>query len=148
MAATTFDEIYDRFMPKITDFTLVEMNDSDFYDTLEIYLISAVAKVRELKIGGFEIDEVNKNFAYNLSNLEKEIVALGMVQEWLEPQLNSVLLTKQYVSSKEENFFAQHNHLNMLRNLKNDIHLEKQRLVSRYKLLHNKYLRSEVEPRT
>lgn len=99
---TSFDVIYSRFLQKIEDYRLTELDDADIDKMMFGWLLSAIAQIRELKVSGFTFNDTDTAFSYKLSNLEIEVLALGMVQEWLEPQLESVLLTRQFVSSKEE----------------------------------------------
>lgn len=46
-----------------------------------------------------------------------EVIATGMVVEWVTPQVNSVINTQQMFSGKEVNFYSQANHLAELQNL-------------------------------
>ncbi len=151
--ATAFSELYARFSGKITDYVLMELSDQDAVDIMHEYLLGALAKMRELRSGAFEyteevtiVDEdgvevlIGPHFTNNLIDIEKELLALGMVQEWLEPQIKSVLNTRQFVSSKETNFFAQHNHFNGLLHMQKEVRIEKHHLLTQYKVLHNDYL--------
>lgn len=143
--ATSFKRIYRRFLQKIEDPQFAEMSNDDVIELFNGWLMTSIAKVRELKIGGFELNEDETAFACNLSNLEIEILALGMAQEYLQPQITSVTLTKHFITTKEQVFFAQHNHLNSLDNLYDRLKKEKKQLISRYKTLHNAYLETEEE---
>lgn len=162
---TTFSEIYARFSNKITDYVLLELSDQDAVDIMHEYLMSAIPKIRELRVGAFSyVDELGEfdaiindddddddegpehtginggHFLHELTDLEKELLSLGMVQEWLEPQIQSVLNTRQFVSSKETQFFAQHNHFNGLMHMQEKIRKEKHYLLTQYKMMHNDYL--------
>lgn len=150
---TAFAEIYARFSNKITDYILLELSDQDAVDIMHEYLLSAIAKLRELRVGAFKYTEdetfedeggdlilIGPHFMHELIETEKELLALGMVEEWMEPQIKSVLNTRQFVSSKETNFFAQHNHLNGLIRLQSETKHDKDYLLTIYKTLHNDYL--------
>lgn len=151
--ATAFAEIYAMFSNKITDYVLLELSDQDAVDVMHGYLISAIAKLRELRSGAFDYTEddsyidndgnqisLGPHFLNTLIKEEKELLAIGMVEEWIEPQVKDVLLTRQFVSSKETQFFAQHNHLNGLLSLKKETKHDKDYLLTIYKTLHNEYL--------
>lgn len=140
---TSFKSIYKRFLNHIDDPTFAEMSDEDALTMMHEMLIAAIANVREFKDGGYTLTEDKTAFQYTLSIDEKEVLALGMVQLWEMQQANSVTLTRHFISSKEELFFAQHNHLNGLLNLASASKLEKERIRSRYKTLHNSYLDTE-----
>ena len=64
-------------------------------------LHSSIAKFR-CKHDLSDRDELLEQFNVDLDDIEIEILALRMVSEWLEPQLNSVLLTKQFMGGKDE----------------------------------------------
>lgn len=142
---TSFNQIYKRFLSKVEDPTFAEMADEDVLEILRGLLMTAIGSVREFKDGGYTLTEDNSSFLYTLSNSEKEVIALGMLEAWEEGQANSVTLTKHFISSKEELFFAQHNHLNGILGLKTATFHEKERIRSRYKTLHNSYLETDEE---
>lgn len=104
--ATSFETIYQRFTQKITDYKLLEMADNTVESMMEDWLRSSVAKQRELRAGAYEYDLETKAFVNDLTNTEIELLALGMAQEWLEPQINSITLTAQFISSNEEKLTA------------------------------------------
>ena len=143
---TAFTDVYSVFLSKIDDPTFAEMTDEDALTIMHDMLIASVSSVREFKEGGYTLTSDKSAFLYNLSNSEIEVLALGMVEAWIGGQANSVALTKQFIATKEENFFAQHNHLNGLLASKKDTFHNKERIRSRYKTLHNSYLETEEEP--
>lgn len=138
--ATSFEKVYQRFTQKITDYKLLEIADNTVEEMMEGWLLSSLSKQRELRKGAYAYDPDTREFIHDLVDVEIELLALGMAQEWIEPQINSITLTAQFVSSNEEKFYAQHNHLNMLMNLQDKIKKEKKWLLSSYKSFHNKYL--------
>ena len=142
---TTFKSIYSMFLSKIDDPTFAEMTDEDALEVMHGALITAIASVREFRDGGYALNSDKSAFLYNLSDSEKEVLALGMVEVWETAQANSISLTKHFISSKEEVFCAQHNHLNGLLNLAGTTRHGKERIRSRYKTLHNDYLGTEEE---
>ena len=143
--ATSFKRIYRRFLQKVDDPVFAEMSNDDVMELFNGWLMTSIAKIRELKLGGFELNEDETAFACNLSNLEIEILAMGMEQEYLAPMIDSITLTKHFITTKEQVFFAQHNHLNGLEALYDRVKKEKKQLISRYKTLHNDYLETEEE---
>lgn len=69
-----------------------------------------------------------------------EVISLGMVAEWLEPQVNSVLNTLQMFSGKEEKFYSQSNHLSELRGLLKDVQLKQRKIIRDRGYISNTYL--------
>lgn len=81
------------------------------------------------------INRVDDDFGFVV-----EIISMGMVVEWLEPQVNSVLNTLQMFSGKEEKFYSQSNHLSELRGLLKDAQLKQRKLIRDRGYISNTYL--------
>ena len=73
-----------------------------------------------------------------------ELIAVGMVIEWLEPQVNSVLNTRQMFSGKEEKFYSQSNHLNELKDLLRQNRLKQRKMIRDRGYISNSYLSEET----
>lgn len=116
---TSYEEIYERFSQKITDFKLLELTDQEIRELMKQWMVSAIAKFRRCKSDLTDRDDELEEFNVDLLDIEQEILAELMVGEWLEPQLNSVLYTSQFFGGKEEKWFAQANQLDKLMVLKN-----------------------------
>lgn len=151
--ATAFAEIYARFSNKITDYVLMELSDEDAVEIMYGYLISAVSKLRDVRDGAFAYTDedtiededgeevlIGPHFLAELSDTEKELLTLGMMQEWMEPRIQNVLNTNQFISSKETNFYSQRTHFEGLLDMQKKIKLDKDHLLTQYKVLHNDYL--------
>lgn len=115
---TSYHEIYDRFLRKITDFNLPQLDDSDLQMVCRGYMDSAIAKFKKMQSDLSKRDDVILCFEEELLDKEKEILALQMVCEWVEPQVNSTLLLSQMVGWKEDKFFAQSNQIAALKALR------------------------------
>ena len=98
---TSFDIVYSRFAQKCEDYKLFQLEEEDLRAYLLGLLHSSIAKFR-CKHDLSDRDEILEQFNVDLDDIEIEILALRMVSEWLEPQLNSVLLTKQFMGGKDE----------------------------------------------
>ena len=139
---TSFETIYKKFLPKITDYTLLQMDDETAIEFMKGWLESAVANISDNTMKN-NLTFTDTDFDADLTETEKEVLALGMVEEWLEPQLNSVTLTKQFVGGKGENFFAQSKQLTSLMELSDKTAKKKKKLISDYRTRHNSYLNGE-----
>ena len=76
--------------------------------------------------------------------ISTELIAVGMVIEWLEPQVNSVLNTRQMFSGKEEKFYSQSNHLNELKDLLRQNRLKQRKMIRDRGYISNSYLSEET----
>lgn len=130
--ATPYSKIYDRALAKITDYDLAFLPDEDFQFMLRGWLDSAIAKFRKCASDLSDRDDELNSFNVDLVDEEIEILALLMVCEWLEPQVNSVLLTNQMFGGKEEKFYAQANHLAELKALRDGTRTEARKLMRDY----------------
>ena len=129
---TPFSEIYERAASKIEDPDLALLPEEDLKDMFHGWLMSAISQFRKCKNDLSNRDEENKQFNVDLLDVEKEILAILVVRQWLEPQVNSVLLTKQVFADKEQKYYSQSQHLAELIALDEKMKLEAQRLSRDY----------------
>lgn len=129
---TSYAEIYDRATRYLTDFDLAAMSDTDLEDTLHGYLISAISNFRRCKNDLSDRDDEIRQFNADLLDVEKEILAILVARAWLQPQINSTLLTAQVFSDKEQKYYSQAAHLSELLNLDEKLKLDAQKLSRDY----------------
>lgn len=137
--ATPYSKIYDRTLAKITDYDLAFLPDADIQYMLRGWLDSAISKFRKCASDLSNRDDELSTFNIDLVDEEIEILALLMVCEWLEPQVNSVTLTHQMFGGKEEKFYAQANQLAELKALRDDTRTEARKLMRDYTYAHSSY---------
>ena len=130
--ATPYSKIYDRALAKITDYELAFVPDADFQLMLSGWLHSAIAKFRKCASDLSDRDDELATFNVDLIDEEIEILALLIVCEWLEPQINSVTLTHQMFGGKEEKYYSQSSHLAELRALRDGTRTEARKLMRDY----------------
>lgn len=99
---TSQETIYNRFAQKITDYGILDLPKRDLESMLSSWLTSAIAKFRRCEHDLSQRDDDMQEFSVDLNDTEIEILALLMVNEWLEPQVNSELYTSQFFGGKEE----------------------------------------------
>ena len=137
--ATPYEKIYERFLSKITDFNLAEVDDYSFDKMMQSWLNSSIVRMRKCKSDLSLRDDEVQEFEADLSDLEIELLALGMVDAWVTPMLNSTELTLQFIGGKEEKVYSQSQQLAELRNLKKENSLEMNRLHNYYTYTNNSY---------
>ena len=136
---TPYEKIYERFLSKITDFNLVEMDDYSFDKMMQGWLNSSIVRTRKCMLDLSLRDDASQEFTEDLSDLEIELLALGMVDAWVTPMLNSTELTLQFIGGKEEKYYSQSQQLAELRNLKKENSLEMNRLHNYFTYTNNSY---------
>lgn len=126
---TPYEKIYNRFLSRTTDFNLAELDDYTLNKMLKSWLYSAIIKTRT-SIDLSARDEENEVFERDLSDLDVELLAMGMTLSWLDQTLNSTELTLMMLGGKEEKFYSQSQQILELRNLRTDTLREMQQLYT------------------
>lgn len=137
--ATSYDNIYDRFVNKITDFNIVELDDYSLGDMLKGWLKSAIVRSRKCQHDLSKRDDELQEFEEDLSDLEIELLAMGMVDAWLSQYLNSTENVLQFIGGKEEKYYSQANHIAEIRALREQNLIEMNRLHNYYTYTNNSY---------
>ena len=138
--ATSYEEIYNLAANKITDPEIALLLPEDIEELFYGYLISAIPKFRKCKNDLSDRDDELRQFNVDLLDVEKEILAILVVREWLQPQLYSALLTKQVFSDKEQKYYSQSSHLSELRALDETLKIDAQKLSRDYTYGNSEYL--------
>ena len=135
--ATPYEKVYGRFLNSITDFNLVELDDHTLNEMLKDWLCKSIVRTRTSS--DLSRDDELEAFNGDLSDLDVELLALGMKLAWLDQTLGSTELTLQFIGGKEEKYFSQANHIAELRALRDDTKLEMQKLHSYNTYTNNSY---------
>lgn len=138
--ATSYEEIYNLASNKITDPEIALLSQEDIEELFHGYLISAIPKFRKCKNDLSNRDDELRQFNVDLLDVEKEILAILVAREWLQPQLYSALLTKQVFSDKEQKYYSQSSHISELRALDETLKIEAQKLSRDYTYGSSEYL--------
>ena len=140
---TSYETIYNKFLQRVVDYKILQMEDEDVKMMLNGWMTSAIANFRTCASDLSKRDDVLERFDDDLTDLEIEILSILMVSEWLAPQLNSTLLTRQLVTGKDEKFYSQSAHLKELMDLQAASDKKARLLLNRYRLINNTYLDEE-----
>ena len=119
---TELQEIYGMFLSNITDYSIPLLSDEDFGKEMLMLLKKSMARFRFKK--DIAIDEFMGTFTRELKEEEKNILALGMVSEWVKPKIYSVEVMKMKMNSKDYQLFSEANHIDKLRNIKKEADAE------------------------
>ena len=127
--ATPYEKVYGRFLNRTTDFNLGELDDYTLNEMLKGWLHSAIVNARTSTNLSTRDDE-NEVFNNDLTDLDIELLAMGMTLAWIDQYLNSTENVLQFIGGKEEKYYSQANHIAELRALREDTRLEMKRLHS------------------
>jgi hypothetical protein len=128
---TPYENIYARFIRKITDYGHENLLEEDLAEILLGYLQSAVPKFVQSKTDLSRNDSTEK-FSNTLSELEEEIISQMMVNEWLQPKVKTTDLLEEKLSPKDFSSFSPANQVKELRELYLDSQKEVDSLIVTY----------------
>lgn len=139
-ALTSFDEIYNRFLGKVTDDMYLEWTIEDTQRDLQNILLDALPGFEFPRFPIYEYSLEEEKFGSHLTPEEVEILALLMMRSWLQRQIASIEHIRMKYSSADFKMTSQANHLAKLLELKKEIERQchhAQRLYKRRKLIDN-----------
>lgn len=136
--ATSYSKIYSRFMPKITKFLYLELEENELQDQLYTYLEPSIVKFRYCKKNLSNRDNQLFQFNEQLTDEEQEILATLMCVEFLTPQLLTDDLLKMKMSSRDYKVSSQGNQLKEIRILRDTFNNEAKELMVLYTYTKNK----------
>lgn len=140
---TSYETIFNCFLRKIHDVELarqIEYSPDLVEEDMIGWLHSAVAKTGCLEHDGVTLDDDMGEVGEDLSDLEIEMYALGMVVEWLTPLVMRRSTIAQMFTGKESNFYSQASHLAQLKEMLQDAKIEIIKIKREYGYEHNDYL--------
>lgn len=114
---TPFQDIYDKFLSLIEDYTMAMLSDEDLECLLSNYLSRAVSldfKQCVKDLGDY--DDALKQFNMELTDEEQWIIANGMVLSWMEPKIKREKLLRETISDRD---YRESSHANQLKELGN-----------------------------
>lgn len=134
---TSYDIVYKRFLNSTTDFNLVDLDDHTLNEMMKEWLHSAIVKTRTSSDLSYNDDE--EVFKNTLSDMDIELLAMGMRLGWLDQRINSTEYTTLFVGGKEEKFYSPSSQLAELRALRSDTLREMQQLYTYSTYNNNSY---------
>lgn len=143
---TSYDDIYSRFLGKITDYNFANLSADDAYEKMHDWLNSIAADPSVRKIfSSFTIDdeimtitfELTRSFDETFGKLYvDELFAKGMVISWLEPKVQSSPNFDFMIPGKESKMYSQANHITALKSMLRQEKLDFEKYVRNYSYSH------------
>lgn len=124
------NDIYEIFLSRIKDKDLALLEEEDMLEQLDIYLKRALGRCSAIE--DIEFNEELGTFSRKLSYLEKDIITLAMILEWVYPRVNNISNMYSRISDKDYTVFSQSKMLDSLSSLKEETEKE-------FLFWHNKY---------
>lgn len=126
---TTLEEIITLYLAKIENFDYLQYSEEELLEELSPMLLSATSKLFSLNLKiDFDMEEFNRE----LEPIEQNLVALGLVEEFLTQKVNSIKVLKNHLTTKDFNLYSSANMLKQLRETLDSVSKEKYYLETRY----------------
>ncbi len=150
MPSIDYEEIYSKFRSKANAYDLLNMCNDDINAFLCDWMHTAIRKpyiyrlFSELKFHD-DIQELTYTLKYSIDDdfdkdFISDIIGIGIVIEWITPQINNLNNIMQVYASSEEKYYSQATHLNALQSLRNSLRKEQQSLIKDRGYIWNSYL--------
>lgn len=149
----SYEDIFSSFLGYVTDYDFVSMSNQDVNDEMTELLRKAASKpyIRRLfSTSNFDndvqmitLDMEFKTDDESDSDFIIDVLALGMIVEWLRPQVNNKLITMQMFGGKEQKFYSQSQHISELRGLFDDAKNNQRKIIRDRGYIYNQYLRNK-----
>lgn len=127
------NEIYEIFLSRIRDKDLALLDKDDMLEQLDIYLKRALGRCSA--IDDVKFNEETGTFTRQLTYLEKDIITLAMVLEWVYPRVNNITNMYSRISDKDYTVFSQSKMLDSLNSLKEETERELLFWHNKYQLI-------------
>lgn len=116
-----YSSIFSRFLMRVEDYKIANLDENTANEILIGYLRNTASDsfVRKL-FTTFIMDDNTEEIEWVLANPQEDladtdfvedILSEGMIVQWVQPRYHSTLLTSQFFSNKEQNFYSQANHM-------------------------------------
>lgn len=146
-----YEDIFSIFLSKITDYSFLEYDENFIKKQMVSWLHTSTSSPRlRAKFSTFTLNDDNAILSFALKNSANEssdhdfvadVLARSMVIAWLEPEVKNALLTKQLLTSGDEKFFAQANHISQLEQMLATAKTELKNILRDYGYLNNSYIK-------
>lgn len=130
---TSYEKIYERFLPKFRDYEIPVMPEDMVMERLHDYLVSAAARFHDCRKDLNDRDDLLQRFNSDLSDREIEILGNYMVIEYVDSTyVRTPTLLKSNLSSTDFNAFSSANLLDKLNNLQERSRVDNETLLMWY----------------
>lgn len=145
-----FEDLYSRFYLRVEDYNIVGLEKKLVENMMNGWIKSTLSKpyIRRLFAEldfDEDIEEVEYELKFPISESEdhdfvEELIALGMVVEWLAPKYHSTLLTSQMFSNSEQRYYSQANHMTELKDMYHRAQNDLRKLIRDRGYIYNSYI--------
>ena len=146
-----YETVFSRARGRINDPKELSLNENDLLEIYTERLHNVIGKPRIRNIfSSIVLDDIVQEIDFELNHSVDEnsdidfvstLLILGMTIEWLQPQVDSINYTMQFLGGKEEKML--NNPFAALKGRLADAKLELNRMICDYGYMYNSYINSE-----
>lgn len=132
---SAYEDIYSRFYLRVEDYNIVGLEEKLVKEMMNGWLRATlsnayVRRLFETLTIDDDVEELEYTMKFPVSDSEdqdfvEEVLAIGMVAQWLSPKYHSTLNTAQFFSNSDQKYYSQANHMAELKDMyhraKNDL---------------------------
>ncbi len=119
--STPYSEIYDLYSGMCSDYEFLNLSTQEQDEILEGWLLIAVGEFKKCKIDLSDRDSTLKQFNQTLTDDIKNILAKGILKNWLSPKLYTIDNLKNHLSTKDFQLYSPANILKEIRTTYNEV---------------------------
>ena len=108
---TPIEDVVDLYLAKIENYDYLGYSETELLEELNPMLKSAISKLFTLDL---TIDWDMGEFNRELSPIEQNIIAYGLVEEFISQKVNSIKVLENHLAMKDYNLYSSANMLKQL----------------------------------
>ena len=108
---TSIEEVIDLYLAKIENYDYLDYDEDELFEELRPMMNSAISKLFTIDVS---IDWDTEEFSRELSPIEQNIIAYGLVEEFISQKVNSIKVLENHLAMKDYNLYSSANMLKQL----------------------------------
>lgn len=146
----SYDEIFSSFLGYVTDHNIASMSIQDSYELMCEWLHKSYSKPYLKRLFSVSsLDDEIQTLTFEMSFVVNDdsdkdfvidVLAKGMVVEWLQPQVKNKLLISQFFGTKDQKYYSQSNHIDVVKALLEEAKIEQRKIIRDRGYISNSYL--------
>ena len=108
---TSIEEVIDLYLAKIENYDSLDYDEEELLEELKPMLNSAISKLFTIDVS---IDWDTEEFSRELTPIEQNIIAYGLVEEFISQKVNSIKVLENHLAMKDYNLYSSANMLKQL----------------------------------
>ena len=108
---TSIEDVIDLYLAKIENYDYLGYSEDELLEELRPMMNSAISKLFTIDVS---IDWDTEEFSRELTPIEQNIIAYGLVEEFISQKVNSIKVLENHLAMKDYNLYSSANMLKQL----------------------------------